>query len=207
MVLPNLKLETSLIPSGTRYLLAIDEVGRGPWAGPVTVAGCLFDLQSFPLSRLYRYHLRDSKLLTARQRRTLVARHLAQLNHFLVSKDNRFIDTHGLSSALTLSIAEIINHFSVADFLLIDGNYRLPVPLRYRSVIAGDRSCATIAAASILAKVHRDTLMTDLAKLYPQYGFDRHKGYGTQLHQQALVQFGPCPLHRLSCKPVQDFLR
>lgn len=204
MQLPDFDYESSLIPASSRYLLAIDEVGRGPWAGPVTMAACFYDLCTPSRCRLYDYALRDSKLLSACQRVSLCGA-LSALPHLILSKDNAFIDTYGLATSLTTLISELVAAFPQADFLLIDGNYRLKIPINYRSIVAGDRKCATIAAASILAKVFRDDFMEKVAKMYPQYGFEKHKGYGTAFHRAALKQYGPCPIHRRSFRPVQDF--
>lgn len=204
MIFPDLNFEVSLIPQDCRYLLAIDEVGRGPWAGPVTMAGCLLDLSTGILDSLSRKNIRDSKLLSSLQRQK-IAEDISSLPHTIKSKDNCYIDQYGLATSLKTLIDEIIDSFSRIDYILIDGNYSLKISHPYRSIVAGDRRCFSIAAASILAKVYRDQYMDKVSRLYPHYGFDQHKGYGTKQHQLALQQYGPCPLHRRSFRPIQKY--
>lgn len=103
-------------------------------------------------------------------------------------------------------LAAISQLHPLPDFLLIDGNFRLPIPLGQMSVIDGDQKSFSIAAASILAKVTRDHFMTELAQKYPKFGFERHKGYGTKIHLQSLKDHGILPIHRRSYKPVQKFV-
>ncbi len=206
MQTPDSIFEHSLIPKKCRYLLAIDEVGRGPWAGPLHMAGCLFDLKYFNIATLAMHPIRDSKLLPASQRNKLASGVLKEIPSIIKYKDNNYIDKYGLVSALKTLVEEISNSFPQVDFLLIDGNYHLDNSLPYKSIIKGDRRCFTIASASIIAKVERDRVMVNEAKKYPQYGFNKHKGYGTAQHLVALKKYGPCAIHRQSFKPLQAFL-
>ncbi len=206
MQTPDSIFESSLIPKKCRYLLAIDEVGRGPWAGPLHMAGCLFDLKHFNCNLLAKHPIRDSKLLSASQRNKLVHGILKEIPTIITYKDNNYIDKYGLALAIKTLVDEISNSFSQVDFLLIDGNYHLDNSLPYKSIIKGDRRCFTIASASIIAKVERDRVMDEHALLYPQYGFDKHKGYGTAQHLVAFKKYGPCPIHRRSFKPLHAFL-
>ena len=202
MISPDLNFELSIIPKNCRYLLAIDEVGRGPWAGPVTMAACLFDLHTPELNSLSHLPLRDSKLLTSLQRQKLSPQ-LSLFSHQIKSKDNNYIDKYGMAQALKVLIDELISSFPQVDFLLIDGIYKLKIATPYKAVIKGDQSCYSIAAASVLAKLSRDAHMGDMALLYPEYSFEKHKGYGTATHRHALNKYGPCPIHRLSFKPLR----
>ena len=108
-----------------------------------------------------------------------------------------------MAKSLSVLVEQIYSSFPKVDFLLIDGIYKINLPVAYRSVVKGDGCCFSITAASVIAKVHRDQLMTEYSKTYPRYGFEKHKGYGTAQHLLALKKFGPCPIHRLSFKPVK----
>lgn len=183
-------------------IAGIDEAGRGPLAGPVVVAAVVFPPGRTPVNGLD-----DSKALSARRREALypriIERALAWKIVFVepgeIDRRNIFHATlHGMREAL-LAVAH------VADHARIDGN-RLPadLPCPAEAWVGGDARDRTIMAASILAKVARDRAMLELHARYPQYGFDRHKGYPCPSHLQALREHGPCPVHRRSFAPVRN---
>ena len=208
MITPSFDFEKSLLPPSCRYLLGVDEVGRGPWAGPITFAAYLLDLSTFNPECFINLQVRDSKLLTHYQRQQIFTSLVSEQNNYsIISVSSQDIDTFGLAKVIENSIFRLINSFSTpVDHVLIDGNYQLKLPRPSTSVVSGDKFCFSIAAASIVAKVTRDQIMVDFAKTYPQYGFEHHKGYGTYFHRQTLKQFGPCIIHRHSFKPIKELL-
>lgn len=207
MFFPDFDFEKSLLPAGCRYLVGVDEVGRGPWAGPISVGACLLDLNNTDPSVFSNLRVTDSKLISPARRHSLSCHLKEQLNYTVVSASAAAIDLDGLAFTLKKLIYEAVAHFAKVDYVLIDGNYHFDsAPFNYLSLVKGDSRCYSIALASIMAKVDRDAEMDRLALVYPGYGFEKHKGYGTKFHQQALAQFGPCPIHRRSFKPINQFL-
>lgn len=181
----------------------MDEVGRGPLAGPVVAAAVLLPRdESLP----WLSQVRDSKLLSDAKRRELSSS-LSQFPHGFGLVSQETIDREGILTATRLAMKQAIEALiPQPDFVLIDA-LRLPdLGLPQRGLIKGDCLCLSIASASILAKVHRDTWMEQADVLYPGYGFARHKGYGTEEHLAALRRLGPCPLHRHSFAPVKLLL-
>jgi ribonuclease HII len=180
----------------------VDEAGRGPLAGPVVAAVVVLS----PDQRIAG--VRDSKQLTARRREELAETIRQQAMAWSLGlADVGEIDALNILHASMLAMRRAVEGLSLLPALLrFDGN-RAPelsdFPGETETVIGGDRICGAISAASILAKVHRDRLMTDLDRDYPDYGFAKHKGYPTAQHRQALIQFGPCPAHRRSFQPVR----
>lgn len=179
----------------------LDEVGRGAWAGPVTFAAVVM-----PPERRLR-GLRDSKLLTPARRDALDRRiRVHALGIGLGQADNQEIDALGLAAALRLAARRAIAALPLAaDVVLIDGNVDLladaGLPTIRHTVVRGDARCASIAAASVVAKVDRDTQMRQAASRRPGYAFAANKGYPTPAHRAALVRLGPCDLHRRSWAP------
>lgn len=179
---------------GYRAICGVDEAGRGPLAGPVCAAAVILPMDiEIP-------GLNDSKKLSDKKRRELypiicekaVAYGIAFADHSEIDKINILQATY---LAMERAISKLNNK---ADFALIDGNRSKDFGLPLETVIGGDGLSASIAAASVLAKVTRDDYMLEIAKTYPQYGFEIHKGYGTKAHYEALRQYGPCPIHRMS---------
>ena len=197
---------------GFSCIAGLDEVGRGPLAGPVVAAAVV-------LPRGFRHaDIKDSKLLTARQRERIapVIKQKAECWGIGVV-DVEEIDRINILKASLLAMVKAFQALrSAPDFLLIDGNQPIPTELfeagsphtgstpQQKTIVKGDRLCLSIAAASILAKVARDEMMVELDTHYPQYGFAGHKGYGSAAHLEALRRFGPSPVHRRSFRPVRD---
>ena len=191
--------EKKLWQQGFLLLAGIDEAGRGPLAGPVMAAACIlparFDLPG----------LNDSKMLTESKREKLYAQIQAQaIDYALGSAEPAEIDALNILEATKLAMKRAVEGLKVRPhYLLIDALTLPTVKLPQLPLIGGDLISATIAAASILAKVTRDRLMVELDTLYPEYTFSKNKGYGTSEHMQVLRRLGPCPLHRRSFAPVK----
>lgn len=197
----NLKLTTS----NYRYVIGIDEVGRGPIAGPVTV--CAFAVQSEDLPRFNRLRLKDSKALSADVRceweeKFLKKAESRELFFSIASISHEVIDSSGITSAIRAAIDRALGDLALPpedSLVLLDGGLKAPEIYRnQKTLIRGDEKIRVISAASIMAKVSRDRRMIDYGKEYPVYGFERHKGYCTEAHVRALNYYGPSPLHRLS---------
>jgi ribonuclease HII len=207
MTTPDLKHEQVLWGQGLTVVAGVDEVGRGAWAGPVVAAAAVFS----PGMRLHAEGLsvaagtvlprllRDSKKLSPAQRQK-VAHELLQINMQWaigeVGVDE--ISAMGIGPANFLAMQRALDRLTVqAEYVLIDGFLHPHIASsKQQQVIKGDATVASIAAASVLAKVHRDALMEGYAQRYPEYGFAQHKGYGTSFHQQAILQHGLTPIHR-----------
>ena len=203
--IPTFDEEERLIARGYRLIAGIDEVGRGPLAGPVVAAAVILPLEERPswLSRV-----RDSKQLTPSQRESIFDRMLESGIAFGVGVvSHEVIDERGIAPATRLAMRHAIEQLSTRpDYLLID-YLRLPgVRIPQKGVADGDSLCISIAAASIVAKVTRDQLMVKLDSQFPGYGLAQHKGYGTPGHLEALQKLGPCPIHRKTFQPVRDHL-
>lgn len=195
------KFERSLHEQGYSLVAGIDEAGRGPLAGPVTI-GCVI----LPLN-CHLPNLNDSKKLTRNQREELYD--LIQEKAVAVSSvaiDMDTIDRLNIYQATKLGMYTVVEQMpQQPDAVLIDA---VPLPelaMFNKSLIGGDALSASIAAASIIAKVERDRIMDKLAEQYPQYGFDQHKGYATPEHLQAIHTYGPCPLHRKTFEPIKSW--
>lgn len=200
--LPDLRHEGELRAEGYRLIAGIDEVGRGPLAGPVVVAAAVlpsvFELEG----------LNDSKKLTPKRRELLfealttneaIIWAVSEVKADEIDRINILRATH---QAMMRAFADLPE---AADAALIDG---LPVkefPAPQRALVKGDSLSLSIAAASVIAKVWRDRLMVEFSREYPQYGFESHKGYGTKQHLAALDAHGPCPIHRRSFRPVAQY--
>lgn len=207
IVLPNINFEKSLLPPNCRFLLGIDEVGRGPWAGPITIGAFLIDLHTFDLNLFTQLKVRDSKLLKDKDRQHILMEFSQQgFDYQIFSRSSREIDQIGLQVTINQTIQCAVESFQdKADFVIIDGNMKLDLCLPYVSIVSGDQKCFSVAAAAICAKVTRDLEMIRLHELYPQYDFASNKGYGTARHQAGLKIHGPCPVHRYSFKPISLF--
>jgi ribonuclease HII len=176
----------------------VDEAGRGPLAGPVVAAAVVLDPDHIPDG------IADSKALDVDERRRLYQQILAVARVGIGVADVLRIDADNILNAALWAMAQAVARLDCAPKLvLIDGNKAPPLDFPTRTIVQGDAKCLSIAAASIVAKVARDAMMTELARSYPNYGFDRHKGYGTPEHQAAIARYGVTPHHRRSFRPVQ----
>ncbi len=179
---------------GYQFICGVDEAGRGPLAGPVCAAAVILPMDiDIP-------GLNDSKKLTDKKRRELFPIICQQaIAYGIAFADHAEIDEINILQATYLAMERAIKQLAVTpDFALIDGNRAKDFGLPLETVVGGDGRSASIAAASVLAKVTRDDLMLKMAEAYPQYGFEVHKGYGTKAHYAALAEHGPCPIHRMT---------
>jgi len=211
---PSLTLDDEFYAQGIQEIIGIDEAGRGPLAGPVTAAAAY-------LSRQFACEgLNDSKKLNENSRATIFME-LQQRRNIDIFFGVGFssaeeIDAMGILPANFLAMRRALNQLGLPNdrpledfWLVIDGRDRIPeMPgIRQIAVVRGDSRARCIAAASILAKVSRDREMLKYAARFPQYGFEKHKGYGTKVHLQALKEFGPCEIHRKTYAPVRRCVR
>ncbi len=188
------ELERELHAGGIGLICGVDEAGRGPLAGPVCAAAVILPTETeLP-------GLNDSKKLSEKKREKLFPLiQEAALAWSVAFASVEEIEERNILGATFLAMNRALSGLSrTPELAIIDGNRNTGIEIPSRCVIHGDARCASIAAASILAKVSRDRLMLRLAEQYPQYGFERHKGYGTKAHYEALQRFGPCPAHRPS---------
>ena len=186
------ELENRLYDRGYQAVCGVDEAGAGPLAGPVYAAAVIL-----PRGLTLPY-LNDSKKVTPRRREILFDQIREQAIAYTIAwADEKEIDAINILNARMLAMDRAIKMLNpAADFALIDGNRNQGIELQNEMVVHGDARSASIAAASILAKVSRDRFMVELAEQYPQYAFEKHKGYPTKLHYQLLRQYGPSPVHR-----------
>ena len=185
-----------------RLVAGVDEAGRGPLAGPVVAAAVILD----PTVRIAG--LGDSKRLSPQRRAELDLEIRERAAGYAVARaDVDVIDAIDILQATMQAMREAVARLDPApDLVLVDGNRCPDVPCPVRAVVGGDATVAAIGAASILAKVARDREMIEMDRRYPEYGFARHKGYGTRAHRDALLRLGPSPIHRLSFAPVKSAL-
>lgn len=223
----NFNLEKKLRKQGYQIIIGVDEAGRGPLAGPVVA--CAVMLRNFESSlndRIFNKKewdlIKDSKMLSEKQRERLFD--FIQENFYVGVGmcDHKTIDRINILQASLLAmkkaVVNLLKNLKRSDLsrpqqskevgpliILVDGNKIIPnLSYEQRAIVGGDRKVKSIAAASIVAKVTRDRLMQKWHKKYPQYGFAKHKGYGTELHLQRLKKFGPSLIHRLSFRPVRE---
>ncbi len=195
---PDFGLEQGALARGFARIAGVDEAGRGPWAGPVVAAAVILDVNRIP------HGLNDSKKLPESKRESLFEEIMKSAEVGVGIADVARIDGHNILNATMWAMEAALSGLSrPSDYVLIDGNRKPDLPCASETVVKGDGRSLSIAAASIIAKVTRDRIMCDLAKTYPVYGFERHKGYGTAFHQQALAKAGPCPHHRKSFAPIR----
>ena len=187
-------IENEIYESGVSPLCGVDEAGRGPLAGPVCAAAVILP------RGLVIEGLNDSKKLSGKKRELLYDEIIEKaVSYGIAFATVEEIEEKNILEATFLAMNRAIEKLSVQPALaLIDGNRDRGIAVEARCVIGGDGKCADIAAASILAKVTRDRYMLQLAQQYPQYGFEKHKGYGTAAHYAAIRTFGPSPVHRMS---------
>ena len=191
---PDERYENELREMGYRSICGVDEAGRGPLSGPVDAAACILPEGCVIAG------LNDSKKLTPKQRDRLFDEIKEVAVAYAIGQASpEEIDELNILNATMLAMHRAIDGLPVkADFALIDGNCARGFDLPHKTVISGDALSVSIAAASILAKVTRDRICLENDREYPEYGFAKHKGYGTKDHMDALRRLGPCPLHRRS---------
>ncbi|MBM3924845.1 MAG: ribonuclease HII [SAR202 cluster bacterium] len=202
--MPSLDLELNLHKKGLSLVAGVDEVGRGPLAGPVMAGAVVLPTNLNPRSNWLAL-INDSKLLTRQQREKaadVIFRHALGIGIGRVEPWE--IDDIGIAAASELAMTRAISNLPLKpQHVLIDYFSLKASRVPHTAVPGGDEGCVSIAAASIVAKVARDTIMTEFHSTYPAYGFHQHKGYGTAGHMEALRQIGPCRIHRRSFAPVR----
>ena len=188
------KYEQKHVDEGFEIICGVDEAGRGPLAGPVCAAAVILPLNiDIP-------GLNDSKKLTDKKRRELFPIICEKaIAYSIAFADHKEIDEYNILQATFLAMERAIRGLKVKpDYILVDGNRAKDFGIPVETIIGGDGKSANIAAASILAKVTRDDYMIEMAHIYPNYGFDVHKGYGTKVHYSAINENGPTPIHRMT---------
>ncbi|RLA87505.1 MAG: ribonuclease HII [Deltaproteobacteria bacterium] len=188
---------------GLVRLVGVDEVGRGPLAGPVVAAAVILPPQ------VELDGLTDSKRLSPDRRELFDHQIRRQALAYAIQAVAVFeIDRQGIMAASLQAMAQAVQALpGEPEMVLVDGPWRLPLDYPQQSVVRGDARCLSIAAASVLAKVYRDRQMIVYHRRYPQYNFARHKGYGTAEHREAIRRWGPCALHRRTFRGVREWLR
>lgn len=195
------KFEEELYDAGNHLICGVDEVGRGPLAGPLVVAACILP----PFLRING--INDSKKLSEKKRDELYKLIMKEALYYkIVFISEEDVDNLNIYQATKKGMLEAIRGLEVKpDHCLIDAMPLGELDIPHTSIIHGDARCASIAAASILAKVTRDQFMEKMDIKYPNYGFKKHKGYGTKAHMDALEKYGPCEIHRKTYAPVSKY--
>ncbi|WP_302186418.1 ribonuclease HII [uncultured Ruminococcus sp.] len=189
-----LEFEKETLAKGYKSVCGVDEAGRGPLAGPVCAAAVILP------EGVIIDGVNDSKKLSEKKRESLfdVIREQA-LSYSIAYATVDEIEEINILNATMLAMRRAINGLDIkADYAMIDGNKIPPIDIDAECIVKGDAKSMSIACASILAKVSRDRLLYKYAEEYPMYGFDKHKGYGTKVHREAILKYGPCPYHRKS---------
>ena len=189
-----LEFEKSYLEQGYHSICGVDEAGRGPLAGPVFAAAVIL-----PEDMIIE-GVNDSKKLSEKKREKLFDEIKEKaVAYSIASASVEEIESMNILQATLLAMKRAVEGLSVkADFAMIDGNKIPDLTIPAEAIVKGDAKSESIAAASILAKVSRDRLIKQLASQYPEYGFEKHKGYGTELHREAILKYGPCEIHRMS---------
>jgi len=198
---PNFSEEKKLRKGGFRTIAGLDEAGRGPLAGPVVAAAAVIKIKKFNVG-----YIKDSKKLSAKKREEffkILTKHPdLEWGRGIISE--KVIDKINILEATKLAMKKAVKGLKKKpDFLILDGNFRINLPLFQKSIIRADEKVFSCAAASIIAKVTRDRIMDRYHKKYPLYKFNKHKGYPTKLHFKLLKKYGPCKIHRKSFGPVR----
>ena len=203
---PDLSFEIPLWKTGIKLIAGVDEAGRGAWAGPVAAAAVILPADPGLTTRLFGVN--DSKKLSPAQRQQASIKIKNECIAFGVGlASSQEIDQIGILPATKLAVRRALALcFPAAEYLLTDYLTITDPPLPQTSLVKGDARSLSIAAASILAKTSRDQTMQQMEADYPGYGFAAHKGYGTAAHLRLLRELGPCPIHRMSFKPLQPVL-
>jgi len=208
MEFPDIKLESKLWKKGFKYVVGIDEAGRGPLAGPVSAGAVVIDENT----QLHPY-VRDSKKMSKKQREE-VFEYIKEncIAYGVCMIGPSVIDTLGIQTAVQMAMEGALKQVEEklgkkADYLIVDGvNVATITGYHMEKIKGGDIKHYSISAGSILAKVTRDRYMREVSLKYPEYCFEKHVGYGTKLHMDMLQRYGPCPIHRKSFSPVRKLL-
>jgi ribonuclease HII len=197
------KFERVLLDTKYDYIVGVDEVGRGSWAGPVVVGAFVYRANSSIIPKV-----NDSKKLTLKRREDLY-KVLQKEEHSIALAEVWEIDEINILEATRLAMKRAVEGLSVKrrGIVLVDGYFKEPFDFDYKCIVKGDEKHYSIAAASILAKVYRDHLMMKLSKNYPHFSFETNVGYGTAKHRRALEEYGVCDIHRRSYKPIRRLLQ
>lgn len=189
-----LEFENTAYEKGYTSVCGVDEAGRGPLAGPVCAAAVILK------KGMIIDGVNDSKKLTEKKREKLFDVIKSEAVAYSIGWASvEEIEQMNILNAAMLAMQRAVDGLPVApDFALIDGNKTPELNVPCEAIVKGDAKSMSVAAASILAKVSRDRLMLEYAKEYPQYHFEKHKGYGTKVHNEAILEYGPCPIHRMS---------
>lgn len=184
--------EKRLLSRGYRFIAGVDEAGRGPLAGPVYAAAVILP------ENIRLDGINDSKKLSEKKREVLFEQIIqSALDYCIYSVDEKIIDEINIFNATHMAMNGAVNGLKQKpDYVIIDGNSIKGMNLPHETIVKGDAKSISIAAASILAKVSRDRYITQIAEEYPEYGFEKHKGYGTKAHYEAIEKYGICPIHR-----------
>ena len=196
------EIEQEILDIGIEIIAGVDEAGRGPWAGPVVAAAVII-----PQGYIFKEKITDSKKLS-RLKREKAYKEITDICDYAYSIiSEKEIDQDNILKASLNAMAIAINNLQKRpQWVLVDGPHKPNVQINCSAIIGGDTKSISIACASIIAKVTRDNLMLEYDKQYPVYGFASHKGYGTKAHRQALMEFGPCSIHRRSFQPIKGLL-
>ena len=189
------EIEKDLHSKGFKNICGIDEAGRGPLAGPVVVAGVIMPEDSMIEG------VNDSKKVSEKKREKLYDQILEEaISYFVAVIGQDVIDDINILNATKMGLTKVVEEQEVKpDLIIVDAlNHIDTKGIPYDSIIKGDAKCYSISAASIIAKVTRDRIMRQWDEIYPQYGFSKHKGYGTKMHIEAIKEYGLCPIHRKS---------
>ncbi len=186
------EIENSLKERGFRYIAGVDEAGRGPLAGPVYAAAVILP------EGAELFGINDSKKLTPKKREELFQKITEiAISYAIFSVDEKEIDEINILNATHKAMNGAVNSLTQKpDYVIIDGNSIKGMEIAHETVVKGDAKSISIAAASILAKVARDRYIDKMGEVYPEYGFENHKGYGTKAHTNAILKYGVCPIHR-----------
>ncbi len=187
-----LTVENELKIAGYRFVAGVDEAGRGPLAGPVYAAAVILP------ENVRIDGINDSKKLSPKKREELFDKIIEMaVSYSIFSVDEGIIDEINILNATHMAMNKAVDSLSTKpDFVIIDGNSINGMTIPHQTLIKGDSKSMSVAAASVLAKVARDRYITEMAEKYPQYGFEKHKGYGTKAHTDAILKYGICPIHR-----------
>lgn len=186
------EFEKKAFSSGFGLVAGVDEAGRGPLAGPV-FAACVILHKDCIINGI-----NDSKKLSEKKRELLFDEICKKaISYSIASVDEKIIDEINILNATHLAMNKAVKEMKISpDYVLIDGNSIKNMQTPHETIVKGDQKSISISAASILAKVARDRFICGISKEYPQYGFEKHKGYGTKLHTEAILKYGPSPIHR-----------